>query len=171
MTYSIRRTIRAFAAPRHKLACPRSIWLPALDELARRGGGRRESGAFLLGRVVGDRREVRRVVYYDDLDPHCLDHGIITFDGSGFAKLWKICRESRLDVVADVHTHKGRARQSPTDRDNPMMAHPGHIAIILPNYARGRPAAQEIGLYIYKGSFTWDDCFGNEHILYRGRWA
>jgi proteasome lid subunit RPN8/RPN11 len=171
MTYSILRTIRAFAAPQHKLSCSRGIWYAAVRELARRGAGRRESGAFLLGGVVAGRREVRRVVYYDDLDPHCLDHGIITFDGSGFAKLWKICRESGLEVLADVHTHQLRARQSPTDRDNPMMAHPGHIAIILPNYATGRLVGRDIGLYIYKGSFTWEDCFGDEHILYRGRWA
>ncbi len=171
MTFSIRRTIRAVVAPRHRLSCSRAIWAQAIRELIRRGEGRRESGAFLLGRVASGRREVARFVYYDDLDPHCLDHGIVTFDGSGFARLWKICRETGLDVVADVHTHEGMAAQSPVDRKNPMMVNVGHIAIILPNYARGPLHSREIGLYVYRGSFSWDDHFGSPHLFYRGRWA
>jgi proteasome lid subunit RPN8/RPN11 len=171
MTFSSRRIIQALVAPRHKLACHPGLWAPAVSELVRRGQGRRESGAFVLGHIAGTRRQATRFVYYDDLDPHCLDHGIVTFDGSGFAKLWKICRELRLDVVADVHTHEHVARQSPTDRQNPMMAHAGHIAVILPNFARGQLHNRDIGVYVYKGSFAWEDHYGSPDALYRGLWA
>src|SRR5579871_2672857 len=121
MTFSIRATIRALAAPEHRLSCSATRWRGGLHELARRGEGHHESGAFLLGRQHGGRRVVERFVYYDDLDPYCLDTGIVVFDGAGFGPLWALCRETGLRVVADVHTHGGgRARQSPLDRDNPM---------------------------------------------------
>src|SRR5687767_9176431 len=123
MTSSILATIRAFVAPEHLIACRASIWHACLRELALRGGGYRESGAFLLGverqAAVRPRREIRRFVCYDDLDPCSLDSGIIDFDGVGYNPLWALCRSTGLKVVADVHTHPGPAFQSHSDKRNP----------------------------------------------------
>src|SRR5437868_6371979 len=102
----IRDSIRACVAPDHRLSCSALLWRRAIAELGRRSGGRRESGAFLLGERRGERRRISRVAYYDDLDPSCLDQGIVEFDGAGYGPLWRLCRESRLDVLADVHTHE-----------------------------------------------------------------
>ncbi len=104
MTFSIRATIRVLAAPEHRLSCSTGLWRAALAELGRRGQGHHESGAFLLGHQRGARRGVERFVYYDDLDPHCLDTGIVVFDGGSFGPLWALCRETGLSVVADLHT-------------------------------------------------------------------
>lgn len=60
--------------------------------MQRRGEGTHESGAFLLGYQQGSRRIVKKIIYYDDLDPYCFDHGIVIFDGSGYGPLWQICR-------------------------------------------------------------------------------
>ena len=121
MTFSMRAIIRGFVAPEHRLSCSKAVWQQGLVELGRRGQGRRESGAFLLGHQRGTRRSISRFVFYDDLDPHCLDTGIVVFDGAGFGPLWALCRETGLRVVADVHTHGGRgpARQSHLDREGP----------------------------------------------------
>jgi proteasome lid subunit RPN8/RPN11 len=168
MSFSIPATIRALAtlvlAPDYRLACSAALWSSGMAELGRRGGGRRESGAFLLGEraVHGgvERRRVRRFVYYDDLDPTCLDRGIVVFDGAGFGPLWALCRETGLEVVADVHTHPGIARQSEADRRHPMIATPGHMALIVPDFAARVPSTLELGLYEYVGAHQWRDHTG-----------
>jgi len=168
MSFSIPATIRALATsllePEHQVSCSAGLWREGLAELRRRGGGFRESGAFLLGdrtsALARDRRHVKRFIFYDDLDPRCLDTGIIVFDGTGYGPLWKACRETGLTVIADVHTHPGIARQSDADRRHPMIATPGHIAIIVPNYAERGARVEELGLYEYLGSHEWNDHSG-----------
>ena len=178
MNFSIPAIIRALAtslhAPDYRLACPGELWLSGLRELRRRGAGRRESGAFLLGdRLMQNglvRRRVRQFVYYDDLDPHCLDSGIVVFDGAGFGPLWGMCREMRYEVVADVHTHPGLAKQSDADRRHPMIATAGHFAIIVPDFASRAPASTELGLYEYSGGHLWLDHSGSaaSEVFYTG---
>ena len=176
MTSFIHRRIRAFVAPDYRVACNARVWSRGLEELRRRGQGRRESGAFLLGRILDGKRHVLRFVYYDDLDPHVLDTGIIDFDGRYYSALWTICRELGLQVVADVHTHPGRAVLSATDRENPMIPQVGHIALIVPNYAQ-RPYRHRhlvhYGTYEYLGGSKWLDHGGRKakKFLYIGRWA
>lgn len=147
MTFSIRQIIRERVAPDHRLSCSSRLWRTLLSELARHGGGHRESGAFLLGRRLGERRVINGFICYDDLDPHCLDSGIVVFDGAGYGSLWQHCRKARLEVVADVHTHGGLAKQSSADRDHPMIATPGHVALIVPGFARRPVGAGELGVY------------------------
>lgn len=175
MTFSVRATIRALAAPDHRMSCPTALWREGLAELARRGQGRHESGAFLLGREDGQRRRVERFVYFDDLDPRCLDAGIIVFDGAGFGPLWALCRQTGLRVVADVHTHGGRAPtlQSHLDRDNPMIARAGHIALIVPDFAQSPGTPAELGVYEYLGQHQWRDYSGPRagRFFYVGRWG
>ena len=173
MSYSIRRIIRALAAPKHRLSCSTRVWRQGVDELRRRTEGHHESGAFLLGREIDGRREIVRFEYYDDLDPHSLDTGIVVFDGVGYGKLWEICRRDSLTVVADVHVHPGIARQSPSDRHNPMISNVGHVALIVPDYASGSPAARDLGLYEFKGNYTWDDHSGRraDKYFYIGFWG
>ena len=130
----------------------RRRWRGLLGELRRRGDGRRESGAFLLAASTGD--HVEQVVYYDDLDAHCLTEGI-SFSTTGFTALWRICEEQALRVVADVHTHPGTwVQQSEIDARNPMMAKVGHVAMIVPSYGLAH-SVEECGVHIYLGSRRW----------------
>lgn len=173
MISSPRMTIRALVAPKHRLSCRGRLWRAGLAELRRRGGGRRESGAFLLGRRAGPRRAIERFVYFDDLDPHCLDSGIVVFDGAGFPALWRRCREAGLEVVADVHTHPSVPRQSTADRTNPMIAQAGHIALIVPNFARRAYRPEALGIYEYAGEHRWRDQGGQDagRYFYIGMWG
>ena len=137
-------------------------WIGMLTELRIRGRGVRESGAFLLGSSIGrDRNEVvtalRQIVYYDDLDAECLRGGI-RLEGRAFDALWKICNEHELTVVADIHTHPTNwIQQSSIDRTNPMIALRGHIALIVPNFARDVVGITEVGVYEYQGEHRWKD--------------
>ena len=125
---------RIFGSPA-KLVCDRRLWNDGVDVLRSRAGGYCESGAFLLGTIDGGVRKIRRFLYYDDIDPTCFANGIVEFDGAKFGMVWQICRESQLTVVADVHVHPGGCGQSSTDRHNPMIPEPGHLALILPDFA------------------------------------
>ncbi len=173
MNFSIRKTIRALVAPEHRLSCSSKLWRAGLTELRRRGDGRRESGAFLLGSRDGERRAISRFVFYDDLDPGSLDTGIVVFDGVGYGPLWRMCRETGLQVVADVHTHPGISRQSSADRDNPMVAERGHLALIVPEFARRRVGPSELGIYEYEGDHRWCDHTGKKagKFFYIGMWG
>ena len=133
------------------------IWAWLVLGLRRRGKGRRESGAFLLGNWNGSTGKVTRVVFYDDLDPMAYQHGIITFHGDGLAALWTICRNAGLEVIADCHTHGNQnTGQSVTDQRNPMIPEVGHIALIFPNFARIAPwSTRGVGVHEYLGSFRW----------------
>ncbi len=139
-----------------ELRIPFFVWFCLVWKLHQRGGGVRESGAFLLGPRTGGR--VSAFICYDDLDPHSLDTGIIRFDGAGFIPLWNYCRQRNLKVVADIHTHPStRISQSEADRTHPMVAQSGHLALILPSYAQqswfGPNGA---GFYRYLGDGRWE---------------
>jgi proteasome lid subunit RPN8/RPN11 len=136
------------------------LWRRLCLELERRGEHRREAGAFLLGpaddvQAVSTAGSVTEIVYYDDLDAHCLRGGI-HLDGSAFPKLWDHCRMHGLRVVADVHTHPGTGvAQSRIDGTNPMIAIPGHIALIIGEFARSPVKPAAVGIHIYRGNHEW----------------
>jgi proteasome lid subunit RPN8/RPN11 len=138
------------------------MWRGLMTELARRGGGTRESGAFLLARAERQPRRVARVVYFDDLDPQALT-GAISIRGTAFARLWELCSDSQMRVIADVHTHPGPAvGQSHIDAANPMIARRGHVAIIVPHFAQPRIRSRDVGFHVYRGDRTWSSHFGDD---------
>lgn len=173
MSFSLRTTIRDLVAPEHQLSCSRSLWHTLLRDLARRGDSRRESGAFLLGEQRQGRRRIVRCVPYDDLDPHCLDTGVVVFDGAGYGPLWELCRSTGLAVVADIHTHPGAPWQSEADRKHPMIALPGHVALIVPNLAQHIVPPDALGIYEYRGDHQWQDRSGQraDQFFYVGIWG
>jgi proteasome lid subunit RPN8/RPN11 len=144
-----------------------------LAELQARGAGAHESGAFLLGCRAGGRREASEIVFYDELDPDAYATGVCVLQAAAFSKLWALCREKSLTVVADVHTHPARAFQSASDRTNPMVAREGHVAIIIPDFAAPPVRVDEIGIFEYRGGHRWHDRsrgrFGG--FLYTGFWS
>jgi|SRR5579872_3546908 len=140
----------------HEISCGPQLWQKLLDAVRARGRGRsRESGAFLIGYREAGVSRVIDFVLYDDLDPCCLDSGIVRFDGRYFGTLWDLCKRRNLAVVADIHTHPGSSKQSDSDRAHPMIASRGHIALILPNFAAPPVRLEEIGMYRYEGARRW----------------
>jgi proteasome lid subunit RPN8/RPN11 len=157
MSFSIVEIICRLCAPLHELSCSWFLWRRLLGGLRERGRhGSRESGAFLLGRRRGGRARISEFLLYDDLDPHCLDTGIVSFDGRHFGRLWDICKERGLMVVADVHTHPNGSQQSDSDRAHPMIARAGHLALIVPRFAASPVRRHDIGIYRYQGARQWD---------------
>lgn len=157
MSFCIAQTINRLLAPRHELSCSWLLWRRLIRRLRERGrNATRESGAFLLGfEIEGGPARITDFVLYDDLDPKSLDTGIIRFDGKHFGKLWAMCREHGLTVVADVHVHPAGSGQSASDRAHPMVSQAGHLALILPDFARPPIPRHDVGIYRYLGSGQW----------------
>lgn len=147
---------RIVFGPPPELVCRRDIWNAGVAELRRRTYGRREAGAFLLGRR-GKRREIEQLVFYDDIDPEALATGIVEIDGRRLGALWTHCRATGLSVVADVHVHPYGHGQSKSDQENPIIAEVGHIAVILPDFAAGATRPGGIGVHQYLGNKRWRD--------------
>jgi proteasome lid subunit RPN8/RPN11 len=140
-------------APLFKITQP--LWRNLLFELRGRGGGERESGAFLLGKP--GTRQISSLICYDDLDKAALETGIITFHAVGFVRLWEFCQQQGLKVLADVHTHPTDwTGQSESDKTHPMVAVRGHIALILPDFAAPNLLPfNGASVYEYLGSHKW----------------
>jgi proteasome lid subunit RPN8/RPN11 len=133
------------------------LWSQVISDLRRRGGGVRESGAFLLGRDDRNPARVTSYICYDDVDPAAYQAGVIAFHANGCAALWQHCREKQLELLIDVHTHPGSdVRQSGIDERHPMMPVNGHTAIIVPNFANTAWwSLKAVGVYEYLGGRNW----------------
>jgi hypothetical protein len=132
-----------------------AFWRTLTLELHRRTEGLHESGAFLLGTRNGSTRTISWAVFYDELDPDAYSSGVCILHAPAFGKLWEICEQRRLEVVADVHVHGLGAGQSLSDRRNPMIARTGHLALILPLLATPPVRRWAIGIYEYLGDHEW----------------
>jgi hypothetical protein len=151
-----------------RISCDAAVWAEGVAELAQRTvNGRRESGAFLLGRDEHGHKRILEFVYYDDIDPHSLDTGIVHFHGNTLPKLWAHCRSRGYGVVADVHVHSGGYGQSDSDQQDPVMPRAGHLAFILPHFARRKTQPDAIGMYEYLGNGGWQDHTGEGSRFFR----
>ncbi len=157
MNFLIAKTTRPTSP--HKVSISYFTWWRLLIGLRSRGQHKtRESGAFLLGhRSPNGEVNIVDFILYDDLDPHSLDSGIVRFDGRYFGDLWSLCRKKRLSVVADIHVHPGDSQQSLSDRNYPMISRPGHLALILPDFAKLPIRRDKIGIYKYLGNKQWEN--------------
>ena len=141
--------------PKPCLRISHTLWTELTGELHRRTQGFHESGAFLMGQKSGTERVATAVVYYDQLDPEAYDTGVCVLHGDAFGQLWDRCATLGLSVVADAHVHVLRARQSRADKENPMIAQPGHLALIFPLMARSPVRRWSVGVYEYLGNYRW----------------
>ena len=165
--------IRAFVARHSRVRLTPTQWSELIRQLGRRAGGVRESGAFLLAKVGARRPAVRRIVYYDDLDPASLNGGVV-LRSPAYGKLWSLCRAEGMRVIADLHTHGGTLiQQSDVDQTNPTVAIRGHVAIVVPHLASRPIRATECGVHLYLGGHRWQSHLGRRaaRVLYVGRWA
>ena len=149
--------------PEACLRLSHTLWAQLTGGLHRRTEGRHESGAFLLGRRRRTEREATAVVYYEELDPGAYNTGVCVLHAEAFGQLWDRCSALALSVVADAHVHSLRAVQSRFDKENPMIARPGHLALIFPLMARPPIQRRSVGVYEYLGDHRWCS-HGGRHV-------
>src|SRR6266498_344319 len=108
------------------------LWSRLLHHLRTESAGVRESGAFIVGSIATGTRRGADFIPYEALQPDALNEDFVELSSEAFSNLWTICGDKRLEVVADIHSHRFGVQQSYTDRANPMLALRGHVAIIVP---------------------------------------
>lgn len=142
------------------LEIPRQLYDSLIDDLAKSGRGVKESGAFLLGSVDGERRRVSSYLMYDKVAPlSSSKHAYVAFTAEEMARAWEHCYEVGLQVVADVHTHPFGPAQSLSDRAHPIVSVAGHVALIVPNFAQGAPQPRDLGVHLFGGGGRWESVF------------
>lgn len=159
MRWWLNRLFGWLRGPEPRIVCDKVVWMAGVAELARRTMDCcRESGAFLIGEApeLGP-KIIRAFIFYEDIDAHALDTGIVKFNGNKLPMLWEICRERGYRVVADIHVHPRGYSQSPSDKADPVMPRAGHFAFILPDFAMGLVIPNGIGQYEYRGNGEWVD--------------
>ena len=147
------------SAPMLKIAG--GLWAHLIFDLARTGEGRKESGAFLLGKIEPD-RTITDYLLYADIAPDSQHVDYVLLRGRHMARVWDECEARNLVVVADVHTHPGAPMQSRSDRANPIISVAGHVALIVPNFAMGRITPASIGFHEFQGDGKWKSWFKSD---------
>ena len=154
--------LRGVSDMQNQLVIKRRLWESLTSHLRRQGQGVRESGAFLLGSIISNQRQIQDFLPYERLQADALHDDYVALNSTSFAKLWAQCRAKTLSVVGDVHTHRFGPQQSISDKANPMIARQGHMAIIIPRFAQGIVRPVDLGVHNYCGSHQWSSVFGDD---------
>lgn len=144
------------------LEMPAAMFDALVADLAAAGQGRRESGAFLFGHLEPRRRVVEYRMYCEIAPESARRESYVTLTGAELARAWDHARSTRLHVIADVHTHPEGPAQSRSDRAHPIVAVPGHVALIVPWFALKRPQPVDLGVHVFLGGGRWESCFESE---------
>jgi proteasome lid subunit RPN8/RPN11 len=131
------------------------VWSALMANLRLQGKGRRESGAFLLARNEKGDDVVRTWLSYSQIAPESLNYAYIRLEPEAFASLADWCSHYGVKVVADIHTHPFGPCQSLSDRANPMISFPGHVALIVPWFAQRNPQPRHVSFNVYQGDGRW----------------
>lgn len=143
------------------LKLPLALYANLVADLARSGAGVAESGAFLLGTVDGDDRQVAGYLPYEAVAAQSRRrHAYVAFTAEEMARAWDYCYRNKVQVVADVHTHPGGPMQSLSDRAHPIVSLAGHVALIVPHFALRNPQPADLGVHQFLGGGRWRSLFG-----------
>ena len=145
------------------LELPQSMFQALIVDLAKSGQGVKESGAFLLGKQAGSRRLVTSYLMYDKVAPESSrSHAYVAFTAEEMARAWEHCYAAGQQVVADVHTHPFGPAQSVTDRAHPIVSVAGHVALIVPKFAKGSQQPRDLGVHLFGGASRWHSMFNHD---------
>jgi proteasome lid subunit RPN8/RPN11 len=132
------------------------LWNHTWFGLRDRGKGRRETACIWGGHRVGPADSVQSVIFLDDLPGVRAGTRYHQMSRPTILALFKILRERREVIVADIHTHpEGWVDLSPTDTEHPIEFRPGLPALVIPHFAKTAPTAERLGLHEYLGEGAW----------------
>lgn len=130
-------------------------WFGIMKQLKKRSGNVNESAAYLLARP--ESTVIEDVLYPDDFDEHCLHPRYIDVSAEAMFRINRTLSASGLSIKIDVHSHPTYdVRPSTTDDANPVIGIPGHLSIIVPNYAQdiwASPSTWSAQMFLGKGQW------------------
>jgi proteasome lid subunit RPN8/RPN11 len=145
----------------------------ALDDLMialiRSQRQRHEGIAYLFGRTDG---VVTLAVAVFAPEAHTTS-GSFHVPPLAMAACMRAAAQFELQVVAQVHTHPGRAFHSDGDVEGAKIRYPGYASIVLPEYGRHLPSLTGAAAYLWQQSHGWIELSDSDVIVIpaRGPWT
>lgn len=65
--------------------------------------------------------------------------------------------QKNLEMIAQIHSHPGRAYHSPTDDAYAIVTRIGGLSIVVPNFAKDEPAVSDWAVYRLVGQQQWEE--------------
>ena len=127
--------------------------------LRRCGAGRRECQALWVG-PWSDPDLVTELVH----PRHSASAVGFDLDESWFNEFWTRLADDSLGVRVQVHTHPGVAYHSSIDDENPVVATPGFLSLVIPNFAVGPVGFDEAFLAQIDAAGSWNEVLIAEHL-------
>ena len=138
------------------LSCTTDTFARTIDIL-RAGGARSEERVVLwLGPVSGIREPLPVTEVYEPDQITDIDY--FKLPPASLRALMNHLRAARLKILAQVHSHPGRAFHSEADDEWAIVRHVGALSLVLPEFARSTtPAnfAEQAASYRLSGGNQW----------------
>lgn len=140
-----------------RLCLPDRIWQDALDVLRKYGGlgggafGRGSEGLVYLGGVVAEQELIVTGLFVIEHEPQ----GDEVVVGATEARwLLRTLRARDEELIAQIHSHRGRAGHSDGDDAHATSFHEGFVSIVVPRFAAQTITVQECAVLEFSaGSF------------------
>lgn len=135
-----------------------------LEPEIRRGN---EGVAYLLGQTDGTATLAVTAVRPEAVTTR----GSFTVSAPAMAKVVRIATKAGLQVVAQVHTHPGRAYHSDGDVEGARIVFGGFVSAVLPDYGRHLPALDGSAIYMFRSGTGFVEVAADRIGILPGRLA
>jgi proteasome lid subunit RPN8/RPN11 len=119
---------------------------------------RHEGVAYLLGRTDG-LVTLAVTVFQPEATT---TRGSFHVESRAMAPCVRAAVNLELQVVAQVHTHPGRAYHSDGDVEGARIRYAGYVSIVLPDYGRRLPSLNEAAIYMSTQTNQWTELTAEE---------
>src|SRR5262249_29466051 len=126
------------------------------------GAGRRECVVYWLMSSSAPGR-IQRMVHPE----HSATAWHYQVDPAWLTAFWVELAKSGERVLAQVHTHGGRACHSPTDDDGALVYQAGFLSLVLPGFAMRNDSAQNAFLAELDESGKWREVTIEERLRWK----
>jgi hypothetical protein len=138
-----------------RIICPTSIIQETL-ELLRRGGARGEERVALWLSGAAPRTPARVLEIYEPDQIAEVDY--FRLPPASMRALMAHLTATRRRIIAQIHTHPGRAYHSTVDAEWAIVRHVGALSLVLPKFAASTTPAnflRQVKIYEYSAEGAW----------------
>ena len=122
---------------------------------------RHEGVAYLLGRTDGT-VTLAVAVFAPEAQTTA---GSFHVQTRAMASCTRAAARFELQVVAQVHTHPGRAYHSDGDVEGAKIRYPGYASLVLPEYGRHLPSLAGAAAYLWQKPYGWVELSDDDIII------
>lgn len=118
-----------------KIVMPLIYIREAYDHMRAAGQNRVEGVALFAGKEDGNTFHVEKTIVPEQ-EAMSLEEGLLySVDGDELHRINVWLYENKMSLIAQIHSHPGRAFHSSTDDAYPIVATVGGISIVVPDFA------------------------------------